>query len=740
MDDLETFLSYAFARQVSGPPPVMRCRLEGRQGRDAMEMYYRQDLAKYESSFAAGEAGEVVKMTQTMAAPLTHGVAPALERCTAISLAETATAVNSIWTGRVLFVRTTAPCLRVVATSFLVEDEAGDRIGAHLYNLVARDEDPRSRFAPGTRLALLEPYMRHAKDDARTGVLMLRCDNPQAVVVFESEAEWLRARELARLRQQGLVVAPDAPAATVTLDPGRADEFCAAGNAAFKAKAYDKALRLYSASLEHAPSHVRALSNRCAVHMRCERWRAALVDAEAVLRCEPQHMKCRLRAAACLLSLCRVDEARAAAAHVAEDLAAADAEQALQREADELVKDISRAAAEQRGEYDLKALRREAAASSDKRLSWRHAEFESAALRVEATATKGRRVVALEPLPAGTLLMANKALAFVLCSDSDAAAISVAANSTVDRGSQSFMLPVVVQTLLNRPEIGEALYSLSGGATYPPMSASDGADPTRVDVKRIDAILSNNWFQAGSNMMQLQLDMRAWAERLGRNPTAAEQQRFGEEHRAAGTGLWVRPSLLNHSCAPNCLIHQEGDFLFVIAARHVEAGEEVRAAVALRFLQDYLNCVACLRRHRSCASHTATPTSHLPSVRASSRNGTAARGSSATACAALSADSNQASDSWRRTSTLPTSTLAAATIPACQGSRRPSTQPCLVPRAAVHLRALMTCRLPANCRCAHCWSWRPPCSWQVERRQQRSRLTRESRLSVQLPWAVAHVV
>lgn len=582
---LATFMSAVKARQAAGRPPVMRCHLEGQQCRAAHEAGFRQDLAAYERKLAAGAA--YVHPTTTMAAPLTHGVAPPLEECTAITLAEAVAGTNQIWTGRVLFLRTTMPCLRVVATSFLVEDDAGDVINAHLYNYTPREEDPRRRFPSGTRLALLEPYVRHAKDDARTGMLMLRCDNPQAVVVFESEGEWVQARERARQRLRGLAVAPPAPAAQPALDMGRADELCAAGNEAFKSKAYDKALRLYSASLQHAPDHVRALANRCAVHMRCERWRAALADAEAALRCQPGHLKCRMRAAACLLALSRVGEAQSAAAQLAAGLAAASGEErdaALQREADELAADISRATAEQRGEYDLKAMRREADAAPGGRLSWRHAEFESAAVRVEDDAKKGRRLVALEPLAAGTLLMASKALAFVVCSGAEAVAIAVSAsNSNFDTGSQSFILPAVVQTLLTRPETGEALYSLSGGAAFPPMSASSGqggADPTRVDVPRIDAILSTNWFQAGGSEMKMHLEVLAWASKLGRNPTDAEHQAFHDARLPKGSGLWVRPSLLNHSCAPNCRTHQEGDFMFVMAARDIEAGEEVRSTRA----------------------------------------------------------------------------------------------------------------------------------------------------------------
>jgi hypothetical protein len=43
-------------------------------------------------------------------------------------------------------------------------------------------------------------------------------------------------------------------------------------------------------------------------------------------------------------------------------------------------------------------------------------------------------------------------------------------------------------------------------------------------------------------------------------------------------GLWPEYSMLNHSCEPNTCVSLVGDRLLVRAARHMEAGEEVRGA------------------------------------------------------------------------------------------------------------------------------------------------------------------
>ena len=42
-----------------------------------------------------------------------------------------------------------------------------------------------------------------------------------------------------------------------------------------------------------------------------------------------------------------------------------------------------------------------------------------------------------------------------------------------------------------------------------------------------------------------------------------------------GSGLWVRPSLFNHSCVPNCSYATVGDFLFMYTNRDVSCGSEL---------------------------------------------------------------------------------------------------------------------------------------------------------------------
>eukprot|EP01068_Selenidium_serpulae_P000678 Selendium_serpulae@DN11201_c0_g1_i1.p1 len=130
---------------------------------------------------------------QTTRPAIEHGVVPSissikdLRRVTVRQIAEK---VNYIHIDSVMFVTVAHAPFRQIATNVLVQDGTGDCIMLALYNYVTTGEDPADVFCVGMRLALLAPYMKNAQDD-RTKTLMLRCDNPQCVVVYDDGDSWM---------------------------------------------------------------------------------------------------------------------------------------------------------------------------------------------------------------------------------------------------------------------------------------------------------------------------------------------------------------------------------------------------------------------------------------------------------------------------------------------------------------------------------------------------------------------
>jgi tetratricopeptide (TPR) repeat protein len=256
------------------------------------------ELRKYAANKANVKDGQVL-IKNTLAAPITHGVAPALEGLKEISLQHAIKYVNSIQTGCVLFVKTWKEAHRLVATPLCVEDSNGDAIMLNLYNYVRPEEDPQLIFPCGTYLAIMEPYLRFALDDPKQAA-MIRSDNPQNIVVFDDERAWNAARG-------------KKTAATTTLSTeavaARVEAYCEQGNKHFSQKRFRLALKAYSAGLLLDPFNVRILSNRSQTFLSMSSWQQALEDADAVLALELSHTKCRFRRCVSLLCLQRPNDA-----------------------------------------------------------------------------------------------------------------------------------------------------------------------------------------------------------------------------------------------------------------------------------------------------------------------------------------------------------------------------------------------------------------------------------------------
>jgi tetratricopeptide (TPR) repeat protein len=556
------------------PLPVMRGSLFRDYGR--LTMQHESSAQERNREEKDIDEGTVLGTRQSKLAAITHGVAPPrMKGLIPILLGEAVTRVNMIHTGRVLFVTSVGTAYRTVGVTLLVEDRSADRMLLQLYNYVRANDRPFDIFPKGTRLAVLEPYLRFPLDSPENPVCM-RCDNPQHIRVLTAR-QWERAMDGRLCREDDD-------------DDEKIGDLCAEdlrlrGNREFSASRLNTAIHVYSLALKAIELErtsnegdgtlaARVLNNRAQCYAKQERWALALADSATALELDASYVKCAWLRAQALLMLQRPLEAHEAAASAL-----------LDKETDiaQLRNDVERAIREQQhGEYDWAALRQEVAGPlSEGILSRRHSDYEHPKIAVVQTETKGRGVIAQSSVPEGTLVMASKAFCITFANPLIVTTV-VPSRNRVDSDSNAEMLPSVIQELLARPERSSELYSLSAGQTFSSLLPvpAEGA----VDVLRISAILHNNWFGQASDRTEAMLALKRsrWHINTGQFLRPSDGKEMEEKlaseqkHRVKmGSGLWIRPSLFNHSCFPNCRYSVIGDFMFVFTTRDVKGGDEL---------------------------------------------------------------------------------------------------------------------------------------------------------------------
>jgi hypothetical protein len=255
------------AAKEKGPRPVYSTALKApflvRYEYIAGYNHAKKEQLEHERSSKNESNSAAIMMRQTMKPLIEHGAAPTLKSLTPISLRQVARlGVNKIHADRVLFCTTSYAPHRAVGTQVLVEDDDMDCLTLSLYNYVQDDEDPNQVLPVGTHLAVLAPYMKNARDD-RQMILMLRCDNPQCIIKYDSKAAWLADRE-------------GKPPPPETSDALSLKE---RGNQAFRNKDFKAAERFYSRALQSSSiqesDKIACWSNRSEAALRSGQWEDA---------------------------------------------------------------------------------------------------------------------------------------------------------------------------------------------------------------------------------------------------------------------------------------------------------------------------------------------------------------------------------------------------------------------------------------------------------------------------------
>lgn len=199
------------------------------------------------------------------------------------------------------------------------------------------------------------------------------------------------------------------------------------------------------------------------------------------------------------------------------------------------------------GTYDLKKIR---AGLSRARPRVDAASFISNT-KVRDSPGRGRGLFATRDIPAGGIVMCEKAFCVVWSHESEAlTAITYDVRDDRIRVSPVGLSRSTVQKLLSNSSQIERVMDLYGNYQGGGKNVSRTEDGPVVDTFRVHDIVSRNAFGPGSQ--------------------------YGEEGASnASTGLWIWAAYINHSCVANAKKEYIGDLMVLRATRPISAGEEI---------------------------------------------------------------------------------------------------------------------------------------------------------------------
>ncbi|OTB03195.1 hypothetical protein M426DRAFT_321984 [Hypoxylon sp. CI-4A] len=171
--------------------------------------------------------------------------------------------------------------------------------------------------------------------------------------------------------------------------------------------------------------------------------------------------------------------------------------------------------------------------------------------KVKESTGKGRGLFATRDIPAGEIVMCEKAFCVVWGYEKEAlTAMTYDARDDRIRVSPVGLSKSIVQKLLSNPSQIERVFGLYGDYQGDGKNVSTTEDGSVVDTFRVHDIMSRNAFGPGSQ--------------------------FGEDGaRNASTGLWIWAAYINHSCIANVKKEYVGDLMVVRAIQLIKAGDEL---------------------------------------------------------------------------------------------------------------------------------------------------------------------
>ena len=455
--------------------------------------------------------------------------------------------VNKINYGQYLICRVIEVPYQILASTLLVEDENGDIEDVSIYNY-SSNESCLDLFQIGTVIYIKEPFLKITRDGYGR---CIRVDSPSDILIDDYQYSGKFRNQLNQLK--------------ISNNP---EVLKQKGNDYYLQKKYDLAIRCYKIALNLNPKQPELLNlNLSAAYLGLELYSQAYLGADKALSLITSETskttieKAKYRMG---ISAYRMRQWETALRYITDLLK----DNTSNKEAQALLREImSRIKEKQTGNYNFLEIYLKYINENNYNLDI--ADYHNQdLLLLQENPSKGRHILAQNNIARGTLLIVSKAFSFGIWNEKENKIPIYSTNlvkNTIDTPSQYENVTNLFKKVHGNPFLAKEVYSLYSGNQF---DRNEALPDNIVDVSRLECISSFNSF-AGEGYGEFFKNSGF---------TKKEFEKISRENIEKSTGIWLYPSLLNHSCIPNTARYFFGDIMIIFSAKDIKKDEEITTA------------------------------------------------------------------------------------------------------------------------------------------------------------------
>jgi len=446
--------------------------------------------------------------------------------------------IETVLSGRVVIGRVIVPTIKMNAIQILLEDQncvENEIIIVSLYNYILPQKNKLSVeldqvFPVGTVIAVKEPYFKVSV----SGSFIISIEDPEDLEFIED---------------------PNHPHLTnnnwkqsiISKLPKDIDGWRVQGNDSYNKQNYEQALRYYNGGLTIDPKHSILSLNKMAVLAQLKRYHECIPIGLSLLPVlvENEKLYARLGKSYYYVGLYEKSiEIYQKLLH-------------FQPKCDEAITFIGkckdRLIERDQGIYNCKKIK-------DEYIKTKQVECAEyiGPIKITSIEGKGRGIILTKDIPAGTLLIVSRGVGVYKVEEEgrEFALSANLGNKTANTMEQMKVISSTINTIKTNPFVSNLLLKLYAGPTFTQSTSSDVTindfkvnqdesftSSTRASIEQIKGIVKYNSFQE-PDITQI-------------------------------NGLWLLPSLINHSCLPNCHRFCIGETMFITSSKNLKMGEEL---------------------------------------------------------------------------------------------------------------------------------------------------------------------